>query len=1159
MTIKGSTGSERRLAAVRRGEAKQEARPELGVARVATAVAIACGCLAMLVFPGRAAAAPHVPGMVTAATMLSEGEYIGGTAQRLYHPGNGSISVGGTEGYISVAVSGGTHGDSYSMSFAAPDGGGFSPGLYEGAQRTPFRDAGRPGISISGSGRGCNTITGRFDIKDIHFDENGSVDRLWLVYEQHCEGGANALFGEVLLNQPPQAPDLHISHQEIWWPDEDPGRAGATVPVFITNVGITPRTLSAARIEGRDDGDFSIGNDSCAGEVLSPDELCRVWVRFRPTVSGPRAAQLTIREGGAPIAKTTLSGTGSPGETSLSLTSGPSGPTGGASLSYDTYEASISGTGRLSYADFTVKPDAGGSYYAHFEPGDGDVLGSGRTYVDPPGGSSGDIYPYIRVYGSGYSCSTDGGTFTVNSVRYAPDETLRAADISFSQRCSGASEPVTGRLRYRAGGDGDGPDRVSGVTVVRSGSRATLSWSNPSIDFDRAVVRYAEGGGMRLLSPQSGVFGAIGPIEEAHIDGLTPGRPVAFSIFTVDRHGNYEEPYLVVSEDDGATVPGDLETRINSAPPVRSASADATFAFTSGDPGAGFECKLDGGAFEPCSSPLQLSDLADGAHRFQVRSVLEGEVETTPATYEWSIDTERPSTLIVAGPPPVSADASAAIDFVAEDEYEEVEFACSLDGAAFTACGSPLELGGLTDGEHEVRIRATDAHGNVEQIPASHLWSVDTVAPVATIDSGPGASSGSSVQIGFSADDPEAEFECRLDSAAWAACESPVAYYALEPGEHQFRLRAFDAVGNASVVVQRTWTVSDDGAGGAVETSIDGGPPLRSTSQAASFSFSSSSSEAEFECRLDAAAFSPCESPLHVSELSEGEHSFEVRASAGEEMDPTPARHDWEIDVTPPRTLLISVPPARTDQTSAAVQFRAEPGDEDVSFSCRLDDGPYEACQTPFEVEDLADGMHEVRVRATDGFGNSERVPAIHTWEVDTTSPTTAIDSAPADGSGGVAEFAFFSDDPEAEFLCRLDRGQWLACDSPAVYEGLPSGRHLFEVRSVDSVGNVGAAASHSWNVEVSSGGQPDRAAPSIRWSERPPKRVRQARVRFEFSADEPAAFQCRLDGGAKTACTSPHRLRVPVGRHRLVVLATDRAGNTATSLVRWQRLKKRR
>src|SRR5918996_3016146 len=58
---------------------------------------------------GRAAPPPSY------VVMYSDGDWVGGGVHRLFHPGNGSVTVSGTPAYLSVGVSGGTFGDSFSL------------------------------------------------------------------------------------------------------------------------------------------------------------------------------------------------------------------------------------------------------------------------------------------------------------------------------------------------------------------------------------------------------------------------------------------------------------------------------------------------------------------------------------------------------------------------------------------------------------------------------------------------------------------------------------------------------------------------------------------------------------------------------------------------------------------------------------------------------------------------------------------------------------------------------------------------------------------------------------------------------------------------------------------------------------------------------------
>ena len=66
--------------------------------------------------------------------------------------------------------------------------------VYEGAQRWPFESSGHPGLDVSGDGRGCNTVTGRFQIESL-VTSNSSLTSFTATFEHHCEGGTPALRG----------------------------------------------------------------------------------------------------------------------------------------------------------------------------------------------------------------------------------------------------------------------------------------------------------------------------------------------------------------------------------------------------------------------------------------------------------------------------------------------------------------------------------------------------------------------------------------------------------------------------------------------------------------------------------------------------------------------------------------------------------------------------------------------------------------------------------------------------------------------------------------------------------------------------------------------------------------------------------------------------
>ena len=189
---------------------------------------------------------------------------------------------------------------------------------------------------------------------------------------------------------------------------------------------------------------------------------------------------------------------------------------------------------------------------------------------------------------------------------------------------------------------------------------------------------------------------------------------------------------------------------------------------------------------------------ASGSYTLAVRAQDAVRNVGTSSSVTVTVDVTAPETTLTSAAPP-------EFDFSAS---EPATFACSIDGAAFTACTSPALYPGLAPGAHTFQVRATDLAGNVDASPAAYTWTVvDTTPPETTITSAPsGTTTSHDASIAFTATEA-ATFECSLDSGPWAACASP-ASYALADGTHVFQVRATDTAGNVDPSpASATWTV----------------------------------------------------------------------------------------------------------------------------------------------------------------------------------------------------------------------------------------------------------------------------------------------------------------------------------------------------------------
>jgi hypothetical protein len=223
--------------------------------------------------------------------------------------------------------------------------------------------------------------------------------------------------------------------------------------------------------------------------------------------------------------------------------------------------------------------------------------------------------------------------------------------------------------------------------------------------------------------------------------GFTPcTSPAAYSGLSDRRHR-----FAVRATDPlGTTGPATVwewtvDTVAPAAPAVDSGPRNPTNATTAAvvfhgvETGLQYTCRLDGAAFEACTSPASYSHLPDGAHTFAVRSTDAAGNTGATSTRGWVVDTRPPRTTITGGPQAVSSTASASFTF---GSSEASSFACSLDGGGLGPCSSPRGYSGLDDGSHTFRVRATDLAGNTDPAPPAYSWQVLSLLPPDTTPPG---------------------------------------------------------------------------------------------------------------------------------------------------------------------------------------------------------------------------------------------------------------------------------------------------------------------------------------------------------------------------------------------------------------------------------------
>lgn len=275
-----------------------------------------------------------------------------------------------------------------------------------------------------------------------------------------------------------------------------------------------------------------------------------------------------------------------------------------------------------------------------------------------------------------------------------------------------------------------------------------------------------------------------------------------------------------VSENDSALIVAARsnapETSLSSGPGALTSDPTPTFTFAADEPGASFQCRIDGGLIGTCSGAAShtTATLADGAHTFEVRARNAAlSPDPTPATTTFTVDTTAPDTAITSGPEAAIGSADVEFAFSAADA---AGFACRIDAGAFAACTSPQPYSGLAQGPHSFEVRAIDAAGNTDPSPASRSFTVDTNAPEITLTKKPDKTvktgkAKKGAKFKFSADEPGVEFECRRDKGKdFKPCSSPYKKK-YKRGKHTFKVRATDGAGNRGAAAVHRWKVKPKG------------------------------------------------------------------------------------------------------------------------------------------------------------------------------------------------------------------------------------------------------------------------------------------------------------------------------------------------------------
>ncbi|MDP1850190.1 MAG: PQQ-like beta-propeller repeat protein, partial [Solirubrobacteraceae bacterium] len=301
------------------------------------------------------------------------------------------------------------------------------------------------------------------------------------------------------------------------------------------------------------------------------------------------------------------------------------------------------------------------------------------------------------------------------------------------------------------------------------------------------------------------------------------------------------------------------------------------------DSEARLECRLDDAAWTICQTgpyegDVEYGGLSQGPHRLDVRARDPlGNIQATPATRSWFVDTIAPRVTLSAGPAsPGQATTSTTATFTFSAD-EAVTFRCSLDSAPFADCSSPFQATGLHHGHHGFRVRATDTAANTTS--ELRYWQItdpatSTTPPETFLVSAPPPLTNEGYATFAFVSDEHAWFHCRIDAGPWETCTSSHAISWLSHGTHTFEVRARDVDENVDPTPAR-WTWQIDTVPPHTTAQLD---PGSGPATGYRFTFTADKPGSTFECLLDRIGWAVCESGIRYAGVAPGEHEFRVRA-----------------------------------------------------------------------------------------------------------------------------------------------------------------------------------------------------------------------------------------------------------------------------------------
>ncbi|UCE37747.1 MAG: Ig-like domain-containing protein [Thermoplasmata archaeon] len=524
--------------------------------------------------------------------------------------------------------------------------------------------------------------------------------------------------------------------------------------------------------------------------------------------------------------------------------------------------------------------------------------------------------------------------------------------------------------------------------------------------------------------------------------------------------GNYIDSFVDVYID--TTPPNEFTPTAD--PSNWTNNAQPVISFSTTDDMSGidyYNISIDYGVFSSQMSPYQLPSQTDGIHNITVRAYdmagnyVEGYVDVY-------IDGTPPNAFTpFADPSDWTINTQPIISFSTTDDISDIDhYNISIDHGNFFTQTSPYQLPSLTDGTHNITVRAYDMVGNY--IEGYVDVYIDTTPPNAFIPTADpsGWTANTQPVISFSTTDDVSDiayYNISIDFGVFSTQTSPFTLPSLTDGTHNITVRAYDMAGNYIE--------------GYVDVYIDTTPPniftptadpndwTTNTQPVISFSTTDDISGIDYyNISIDQGSFFTQTSPFTLPSQSDGMHNITVRAydMAGNFIE---GFVDVYIDAALPNTFTpVANPSTWTDNTQPTITFYTTDDDSGIDhYEVKIDDGIFSTQTSPYILPSQVDGIHNITIRTFDNAGNY--IEGYVYVYIDTTGPESFTPTASSDDwtSNTQPQITFLTTDGLSDidhYEISIDDEAFTTQTSPYTLPPQDDGIYNITVRAFDNVGN---------------------------------------------------------------------------------------------------------